>query len=55
MRKESGGLVTKFNFIGTEDHPLHHLPLINIFYHKTYPISNDVNDKAAEDIKTFFR
>lgn len=55
MRKDSGGRDTKFNFIGTEDHPLHHLQLTNIFYYQTYPISGDVNDKAAEDIKTFFR
>lgn len=55
MRKDSGGRGTKFNFIGTEDHPLHHLPLTNIFYHLSFPISGEVNDKAAEDIKTFSR
>lgn len=54
MRKESGGFVIKFNFIGIEDYLLYYLLFINIFYYKIYLISNDVNDKVVEDIKIFF-
>lgn len=52
---DSGRRNKVFNFIGTNNHPLHSLKLTNIFYRKNHIFDDNAKTQARKDIKRFLQ
>lgn len=54
MRKtDNGRQDTLLSSIGSEDHPLHRLPVTTVFYYRHFTVNCYANEKAKKDIKSF--